>query len=570
MRVTLVAVNAMYQHTSLALRLLSKAAEGLPLLHTPLELHINMRDDALLRAVYETKPDVLCFSCYIWNITIILRLVKDMKKLLPSIRIVLGGPEVSYDAHYFLSSHPEIDAIVCGEGEISYPTLLRAYLSGDDAKHIPGVWTRGIDPGAFMPSDPVPLNQTLPAYEAADSYDPQRIWYAETSRGCPFACKFCLSSIQPGVRALDAPAAATLLCDMAAKGATLLKLVDRTFNFDRKRAIAIWKALLETKDCVFHFEIEPSLLDEETLSFLAAVPKGKFQFEIGIQSTNSDTLRHIARRLDMETVRGVVSRLRSYGTIPLHLDLIAGLPLEDMASFEQSVNTVFSFSPTVLQIGFVKLLRGSALRRQADQYGIVYSDAAPYEVLYTPNLSQDDILLLKDIAMVVDWYFNSKRYPASMALLLLHETPFARFRQIATHLRKNDIFSAPRTQAQRLAALYRAGQASIAETLAPYLPDAICFDALTQNIAISLLPDEITEVLQTPRESMFLKRKFPEYAKRREYSLVQFAINIPRLLLDGVLIAEENHLLIHRKKGAYQVWMEGVDWKFANEWACMI
>ena len=554
MKTTFVAINAMYQHRSLALQLLHNAVQSLDILHCPLELTINMRSEALFRAVYETKPDVLCFSCYIWNIHLVLQIIKDIKKVLPLVKIVLGGPEVSYDAVFYLDTYPQIDAILCGEGEQSYPKLLAQYANGGDGTGIAGVLLQGmqrVQQPALAPE--VSLSQTMDAYLSLSHYDPARIWYAETSRGCPFHCQFCLSSVTPGVRALSAADALVILGAMAQRGAKLVKLVDRTFNFDTKRALAIWQGLLAIpSDCVFHFEIEPSLLDEETLLFLQSVPPGRFQFEIGIQSTNPQTLQHISRRFQEEKVQKSVRRLRSYGNIPLHLDLIAGLPAEDFTSFANSFDTVWGFMPNVLQLGFLKLLRGSGLRERAAAYGIVYQEEAPYEVLQTAVLSQDELLLLKDIDKTVDWYCNSFAYPASMALLLQGAaSPFACFQALALSLRHAGYFSASIGQAERLCALYEAGCAFLPYEKHALLADAIRFDAYMQDVRQEKLPPACRDIAFMDTERSYLRKHYASYDERRAYRLARFMLAVDTLITQKQIVSEETILLIHRTSKQY-------------------
>ncbi len=467
MRVTLVAVNAMYMHTNLAVRCLNAAVENaisqgelMPLEHTVLELHSNQPFGVQLRAVWATRPDVLCFSTYIWNRERVLQLARTLKRAVPGVRIVLGGPEVSFEVEALLAEHPFLDAVVSGEGEVSYPALLAAFAQGAelaaDFPGIPGCTVRtqgGISLGGA--AEPLPPERWPHPYPHGLDAEAQRIWYVETARGCPFQCQFCLSAGEK-VRALPVAQAVDRLRGLAEAGAKLVKLVDRTFNFDGARAREIWRALIALDtDCVFHFEIEAHLLDAESLALLAAAPRGRFQFEIGVQSTTPEVLRAVRRGNHFPAIAQAVRALRQADTIALHLDLIAGLPGETFASFARSFDAVFALRPHRLQLGFLKLLPGSGLRRDAEALGIVYAPDPPYQVLHTPQLSFAELEELHDVDRALDWYGNTGRHQAVMALLTEQGSFFAAHHALARWLRDQGLFDADRSASQRAEALER-------------------------------------------------------------------------------------------------------------------
>jgi len=442
MRVTLVAINATYMHTNLAVRCLhaavSRALPHIP--HTVLELHGNQPFATHLRAIWATEPDVVCFSTYIWNRERVFSLARTLKRAMPGIRIALGGPEVSFDLEQTLARHLYIDAIVPGEGEESYPALLAAFAQGS----------------AAPPLTPIIAPERWPdPYADAQKLDPGRIWYAETSRGCPFQCRFCLSAAE-AVRALPAGEAVEKLRALAGKGAALVKLVDRTFNYDAARARDIWRGLLALDaGCAFHFEIDACLLTDECLDLLKTVPQGRFQFEIGVQSASPEVLRAVRRVGPFEGVARAVGALREAGNIPLHLDLIAGLPEESWASFAHGFDLVHALRPHRLQLGFLKLLPGSGLHRDAEKLGIAYAPDPPYEVLATPALSFAELQMLHDVERALDWYGNSGRHPALMRLVIGEGSPFAAYHALACRLRGDGLFDADRSAAQRAGALER-------------------------------------------------------------------------------------------------------------------
>ena len=441
----MVAIGAMYVHTNLAVRCLHAAVEqalpGIP--HTVLELHGNQPFGAQLRAIWATEPSVVCFSTYIWNRERVFSLARTLKRAMPHVRVALGGPEVSFDLAETMALHPYIDAIVAGEGEGSYPALLAAFARGESG------------PLLYERPAPLPPDRWPDPYGNRPVVDPDRIWYAETSRGCPFQCQFCLSAGEK-VRALPAAQAVEKLRGLAERGARLIKLVDRTFNYDPVRAREIWRGLLALDaDCAFHFEIDACLVDRESLALLAAAPKGRFQFEIGVQSASPEVLEAVRRAGRFEDVVRAVRALREPDNIPLHLDLIAGLPKETWASFARGFDLAYALRPHRLQLGFLKLLPGSELRRDAERLGIVYAPNPPYEVLSTPALSFAELQELHDVEKALDWYGNSGRHPALMGAVIGRGSPFAAYHALARHLRTDGLFDADRSAAQRAGALER-------------------------------------------------------------------------------------------------------------------
>lgn len=560
MRVTLVALNAMYVHTSLAARILHAAvARANPSIehtieHTMLELHINQPFEAQLRAIRETVPDVVCFSTYIWNAEQVFRLARTLKAALPGLRIVLGGPQTAGEVSALFAQHPAVDALVCGEGERSYPALLGAFASGRETG-VPGVYLRG-DGGNVRGAAP----HTLPPEEWVDPYagrchfEPHRIWYVETSRGCPFRCQFCLSAGED-VRALSAQQAIERLSAMARGGAKLVKLVDRTFNFDAARAREIWRALLALDTaCVFHFEVEAHLLTEACLALLAQAPKGRFQFEIGVQSTCAEALGAVGRGDHFAAIARAAHTLGAADNIPLHLDLIAGLPGESFESFARSFDDVYALRPHMLQLGFLKLLPGTGLRQNAQALGIVHAPDPPYQVLRTAQMSIEELDWLHDVEAVLNWYGNTGRYAASMQLLTRQRSPFAVYHTLAQALRRGGAFDAARSERQRIDLLWQWG-AKWLEEKREDLADALRFDALCAGQLSDQLPQAIRGDESAQKKLVadeILRAAFAQRSDRRAHTVGDFAIDVVRLRDTGELIRKPCRLLIDQRTGESQ------------------
>lgn len=426
MKILLVAINAKYIHSNLAvysLKAYAKAHAG----EWDIELAeytVNQQKDDILMDIYGRRPDILCFSCYIWNLEHIEDLVKDIRKLRPGMPVWLGGPEVSYDAADVLARLPEVTGVIKGEGEETFAGLCRVYHEcAEEAEEgrQEMLWTRlrmleGItfkDAGGRISDNPwrpvTDLSGVPFVYHNMEEFRNKIIYY-ESSRGCPFSCSYCLSSVDRQLRFRDLETVKRELKFFIDQEVPQVKFVDRTFNCRHEHAIAIWKCIAEHDRGItnFHFEVAADLLNEEELKILEGMRPGLVQLEIGIQSTNPDTIREIRRVMDFDKVRNAVERIRRKGNIHQHLDLIAGLPYEDIASFARSFDDVYSLRPQQLQLGFLKVLKGSYMEEMKEEYGLVYKSRPPYEVLYTKWLSYEDTIRLKGIEEMVEVYYNSR------------------------------------------------------------------------------------------------------------------------------------------------------------------
>ncbi|MBO4979450.1 MAG: DUF4080 domain-containing protein [Clostridia bacterium] len=427
MRVVLFALNGSYAHTCLALRCLRRPLEADGFEVVLLERNLRDRRDEILQALYAARGDVYSFSCYIWNIEQTLSLAEDLAALLPSAKILFGGPEVSFDTERFLSC-AFVDCFVCGEGEEAVLGLCGTLREGGEIPRL----VHGRSPDV--------MGDEGILYRDGDYKDGEMLYY-ESSRGCPYRCAYCLSSVSGSLRAKSVD---TVLADMAAFEALsadikVIKFVDRTFNFDVDRANAIWRALLDEKYTKhYHFEICATLLNEESFAILEKFPSGKLQLEIGLQSTCSETLDAVARHLSPERVIEATKRIHDVGNVHVHLDLIAGLPYEGYVRFAQSFNEAY-FCSDMLQLGFLKLLHGTALRRDAEKYGYISMAKAPYTVLETKWLSRDELYRLSRIADLLDRFYSTGKFARSLDFAVRRApSPFAFYEGLLGHLSATD------------------------------------------------------------------------------------------------------------------------------------
>lgn len=486
MKALLVALNAKYIHSNLAVHSLKAYADrhlnanGLEI--EAAEYTINQPIQKILADIYEKAADVLFFSCYIWNRREIWRLAADLHKISPGTDIWLGGPEASFDVEETMEAMAGVKGILQGEGEESFAQVVKAYAGEGDLHEmleaIPGIVFRG-EKGVIKRAGvtaPLPMDSVPFPYDELGDFE-NRILYYESSRGCPFRCSYCLSSIDKSLRLRSLEKVEEELDFFLMHKVPQVKLIDRTFNCDHRRALHIWKYLREHDNGItnFHFEIAGDLLTAEEIDCLGSMRPGQVQLEIGVQTTNSRTLSEISRPMDFKRLSETVQTLMEKGNVHLHLDLIAGLPYEDLTSFRASFDAVFALKPHQLQLGFLKVLRGSPMREKAAEYGLQYTDAPPYEVLETRWLSYDDLLKLKGVEEMVEVYYNSGQFQRSITVLSsVFDSAFAFFDCLAEWHRKQGSQMLSLSRNQRYENLLRFGLELGVDTV--FLKDALIYD----------------------------------------------------------------------------------------------
>lgn len=414
MKIILTAINAKYIHSNLAVYSLRAYAKQYRQEIEIAEYTINQQMNDILMDLYKKKPDILCFSCYIWNLTCVENIIREIRKLMPELSIWVGGPEVSYDAKHVVERLPELTGVMFGEGEETFSELMRYYhQEGTMLKQIAGIAYRDeertIHVNEWRPV--IDLSAVPFVYEDMEDFKNKIIYY-ESSRGCPFSCSYCLSSVDKCLRFRELDLVKKELQFFIEEEVPQVKFVDRTFNCNHKHAMEIWRYLMEHDKGItnFHFEVAADLLNEEEIQLIEQMRPGLIQLEIGVQSTNQETIREIRRTMKFSEVARIVTRISQKKNVHQHLDLIAGLPYEDLDSFKKSFNDVYCLHPEQLQLGFLKVLKGSYMEEQQAKYGLVYQSKPPYEVLYTKWLSYEDILELKMVEEMVEVYYNSGQF----------------------------------------------------------------------------------------------------------------------------------------------------------------
>ncbi len=438
MKILIATLNAKYTHTSLSARCLFKAAEDICTCCFK-EYTINDSVDAVASDIYKYHSECVAFSCYIWNIEFVLKIASLLKKANPNINIVLGGHEVEHNPQEILASFPFVDAVLLGEGEISFRQYAQ-YISGKrELSSLNSIAFRQSDEIVCVPrTESCADIESLPfVYDDSIKELKDKIIYYESSRGCPYNCTYCISGEGHKVRFLSTDRVKRELKFFMDRNIPLVKFVDRTFNADKNRAKEIFKFIADNpSDTCFHMELSGALIDDETLEILSRVKKGTLQFEIGVQTTNERTLEAISRKVSYENLKYAVERLMDANNIHIHLDLIAGLPYEDLQSFKKSFNDVIALRPHVLQLGFLKLLKGSKIRAQQQQHGYVYQDCPPYEVISNNYMDYSELMELKITQEALDRYYNSGNFKNSLGVLFSSLcSPYTVFKSIGEHLK---------------------------------------------------------------------------------------------------------------------------------------
>lgn len=454
MKILLIAINAKYIHSNLAVYCLKACAGELEAQVEIAEYTINHRKEDILADIYRRKPDVAAFSCYIWNREYTVSLIRDFHQIAPEVPLWVGGPEVSYDAREFLEEFPQAAGVLAGEGEKSFAALVKAYARGGRAEDIPGLVWRGEDGRIHenLPAERIDMDEIPFVYKNMEGFA-HRIIYYESSRGCPFSCSYCLSSIDRQVRFRSLDLVLPELQFFLDQKVPQVKFVDRTFNCSHSRAQAIWRYIAEHDNGItnFHFEIGADLLNEEELRLLSSLRPGLVQLEIGVQSVNGTTIREIDRVTDLERLRRTVAAVRAGKNIHQHLDLIAGLPYEDYESFVNSFNAVYAMRPQQLQLGFLKVLKGSKMRAKAAEYEILYRQEPPYEVLSSRWISYGELLRLKGVEEMVEVYYNSSQFAHTLeALEGMFPHPYAMFEALAGYYEREGLNGRSHSRLARL------------------------------------------------------------------------------------------------------------------------
>lgn len=440
MKILLTTLNTKFVHTNIALKYLYETVHEKDVVLK--EFTINEPLGKVLREIISEKADVIAFSVYLWNVEQILKLSENIKKINPNVKIILGGPEVTYQSENILIENLSVDYVICGEGEETFPALI-SFLenpNSEEKEFQKNVSYRIEDEihvgeiGIVCDTNKIPRI----ANKIAEDYD-GRIVYIETVRGCPYNCSYCLSSTIKGIRPFNIDRVKEELLVLINAKVRLVKFVDRTFNYDKKRALEIWRFLLENNiSTEFHFEISAHLIDDEILEFLDTVPENTFRLEIGVQSTNSETIKAINRNTNFEVITKVTKRIMQKAAITTHLDLIAGLPFEGYERFKESFNDVYRLKPTELQLGFLKLLSGCQITKEKELYDYKYTSYPPYEILENKFISFEEITKLKNVEEMVDVFYNSARYKNSLHFAEeKFETPFEFYFELSVYAEKN-------------------------------------------------------------------------------------------------------------------------------------
>ena len=541
MKILLTAINTKFVHSNLAVRYLKAFTKDMDYTGKIREFSINDRDEKILEEIIKEKPEVVAFSTYIWNIEIVKRLSDLIKLVDKNIEIIYGGPEVSYDSPNILKELNG-DYIIEGEGEKTYREFVEYKLGQREIQSIRGLHYKKEEQVYSNGKRPLMnMDELVFPYEENEDLD-NKIVYYEGSRGCPFNCKYCLSSTIHGVRFLDIDRVKKELEYFIKKEVRLVKFVDRTFNCNHKFTMAIWEFLInQDTNTKFHFEISADILKEKEIELLSKAPKDRFQFEVGVQTTNDKVLNKINRFVNFSDIKEKVEELEKVKNIKQHLDLIAGLPDENYESFKKSFNEVYLIKPEEIQLGFLKLLRGSSMREEAEEYGMKYSPYPPYEILKTKDISYDELLILKKVEEMVDKYYNSGKFNNIIKYLVKKfETPFDFYLSLGEYFDYKGYFNRNIGNVEYYKVFLDFNR-EILKQDNKVLKEIVRFDYLSFNKKRG-----IPEFLQSPidkEEEEKIKVQIRDKYSLREYYIEKFCINIDLFINDlGVKLEEDFYL----------------------------
>ena len=543
MKVLITAIDSKFIHSNLAVRYLKNFTKDLNYEAKIKELTINDREERILEEIIKEKPDIVAFSTYIWNVELISRVANLIKRVNPKIEILYGGPEVSFDSRNFLQNNVG-DYVIEGEGEKTYRDFILYKLGKIKLEEVKGIHYK-IDDIVYSNEKRPLMSMDEIAFPYEENEDlSNKIVYYEASRGCPFNCKYCLSSTSHGVRFLEIDRVLNDLMYFINKKVRLVKFVDRTFNCNSKFAMAIWDFLIKQDiNTQFHFEISADILKDEEIKLLANAPKGRFRFEVGVQTTNDDVLRNINRFVNFSDIKEKVLELESLKNIDQHLDLIAGLPGEDYHSFKKSFNEVYEIRPEEIQLGFLKLLKGSSMREDSDRYGMEYSPYPPYEILKTDKISYEELLKLKKVEEMVDKYYNSLKFNYIIKYFEgKFDSPFDFYYSLGMFFENKGYFNRNIGNAEYYKVFLDFNETVLDESN-KYLNEIVRFNYLIFNKKRGL-PEFLRSDMEKEEEKS-IKEKLKEQYSFKEYHLEKFSINLEKYISSNEIIEEDSYYLFN-------------------------
>ncbi|WP_415330950.1 B12-binding domain-containing radical SAM protein [Clostridium perfringens] len=555
MKILLTAINSKYIHSNLAVRYLKAFTKDLDFQGDIKEFSINDRVENILEGIIEEKPDVVAFSCYIWNMEFVNRLAELIKLVDPNIEILYGGPEVSYEGKEFLENHPG-EYVIVGEGEKTFREFVLYKFGEGKIEDIKGLNYKRDGKVFENPKRPeMDMNELVFPYTYEEDIN-NKIVYYEASRGCPFKCKYCLSSVMHGVRFLDVERVKKELKYFMERGLKLVKFVDRTFNCNREYTVELLKYLSEQDtETRFHFEVAADLLTEEQIEILNNAPKGRFQLEVGVQTTNNEVLHNINRYITYENIKEKVLKVASGKNVMQHLDLIAGLPGEDLESFKKSFNDVHAIRPDEIQLGFLKLLKGSSMREEAEKWGIVYSPYAPYEIIRSKDISYEELLLLKKVEAMVDKYYNSCKFNNIIKFFLnIYEKPFDFYYDLAMFFEEKGNFKRSIGNVEYYKILLDFYLEKIGGEDEGLFKEVLKFDYLCFNKK-RWLPDFLVRTI-TKDDEQNIKDSFDRQMPFKKAHIEKFELDIINYIKNGKINFEPKYLIFDEMNFDYDSYVE--------------